>query len=88
MEEIWGKRQGQGNKVFLNIEDFFSFEEVKWFFQVPFIGNNDYFILRGIENLGKTELIVFDRRGVEVYKDQNYNNDWDGVDYNKNPQSY
>jgi len=48
-------------------------------------GNNDVLVIQGIESLGKTELIVFDRRGVEVYKDQNYNNDWDGVDYDKNP---
>ncbi len=48
-------------------------------------GNNDYLIVQGIENLGRTELIVFDRRGVEVYKDDNYSNDWDGVDYDKNP---
>jgi len=48
-------------------------------------GNNDFLVIQGIESLGKTELIVFDRRGVEVYKNQNYNNDWDGVDIDKNP---
>jgi gliding motility-associated-like protein len=48
-------------------------------------GKNDYFVLRGIETLGKTELIVFDRRGVQVYRNSNYNNEWDGVDYNNNP---
>ena len=48
-------------------------------------GRNDYFVLRGIENLGKTELIIFDRRGLQVYKNSDYNNDWDGVDYNNNP---
>ena len=43
-------------------------------------GKNDYFVLKGKETLGKTELIVFDRRGLQVYKD-----DWNGVDYNDNP---
>ena len=45
-------------------------------------GKNDYFVLRGIETLGKTELYVFDRRGVQVYKNVNYNNEWNGIDYN------
>jgi gliding motility-associated-like protein len=48
-------------------------------------GKNDYFVLRGIENLGKTELIVFDRRGLKVYETKNYQNDWEGLDYNGNP---
>nr|MQY79758.1 T9SS type B sorting domain-containing protein [Bacteroidota bacterium] len=48
-------------------------------------GRNDYFVLRGIETLGKTELIIFDRRGAQVYKNSNYDNGWDGVDYNGNP---
>jgi len=33
-------------------------------------GRNDYFVLRGIETLGKTELIVFDRRGAQVYQNR------------------
>ena len=45
---------------------------------------NEYFVLRGIQTLGKTELYVFDRRGVQVYKNLNYNNEWNGVDYNGN----
>jgi gliding motility-associated-like protein len=48
-------------------------------------GINDYFVLRGLATLGKTELRIFDRRGVEVYKNMNYDNSWNGVDYNKNP---
>ena len=48
-------------------------------------GLNDYFVLRGLATLGKTELIIFDRRGVQVYKNLNYDNSWNGVDYNKNP---
>lgn len=48
-------------------------------------GINDYFFLRGLETLGKTEVRIFDRRGAEVYKNLDYDNSWDGVDYNKNP---
>ena len=48
-------------------------------------GKNDYFVLRGIETLGKTELTIFDRRGAQVYKNSNYDNTWNGVDYNGRP---
>jgi gliding motility-associated-like protein len=47
-------------------------------------GRNDYFVLRGIETLGQTELIIFDRRGALVYKNDNYDNRWNGVDQNGN----
>ena len=48
-------------------------------------GRNDYFVLRGIGSLGTTELLIFDRRGMKVYETNDYQNDWDGVDYNSNP---
>lgn len=48
-------------------------------------GKNDYFILRGLSTLGITELVIFDRRGAQVYKNGNYDNLWNGVDYNGNP---
>ncbi len=48
-------------------------------------GKNDYFVLKGLEILGKTELLIFDRRGLQVYKNSDYNNDWDGVDHNNQP---
>jgi gliding motility-associated-like protein len=48
-------------------------------------GNNDYFYLRGIEASGPNELIIFDRRGVRVYYDRDYHNNWNGVDYNDRP---
>jgi gliding motility-associated-like protein len=48
-------------------------------------GRNDYFVLRGLATLGRTELIIFDRRGAQVYKNLNYDNSWNGLDYNKNP---
>jgi gliding motility-associated-like protein len=48
-------------------------------------GRNDYFELKGLESMGRTELLVFDRRGVQVFKNANYDNLWNGVDYNGNP---
>jgi gliding motility-associated-like protein len=48
-------------------------------------GRNDYFKLRGLSSSGKTELVIFDRRGAEVYKNDNYDNLWNGVDYNGKP---
>ncbi len=45
---------------------------------------NEYFVLRGIETLGKTELTIFDRRGAQVYKNNNYDNTWNGLDYSGN----
>jgi gliding motility-associated-like protein len=48
-------------------------------------GINDYFVLRGLSTLGQTELIIFDRRGAQVYKNSNYDNSWNGVDYSENP---
>jgi gliding motility-associated-like protein len=48
-------------------------------------GKNDYFVLKDLEIMGKTELYIFDRRGVGVYKNLNYDNKWNGVDYNNKP---
>ena len=48
-------------------------------------GKNDFFILEGLESLGKTSLIIFDRRGMKVFSSENYDNLWHGVDYNGYP---
>jgi gliding motility-associated-like protein len=48
-------------------------------------GRNDYFVIRGMETLGRTELTVFDRRGLKVFESRDYSNDWEGIDYNGNP---
>ena len=48
-------------------------------------GRNDYFVIKGLSSLGKTELLIFDRRGVQVYRNPDYNNLWNGVDFNKKP---
>jgi gliding motility-associated-like protein len=43
-------------------------------------GKNDYFLTG--ENTGQVELIIFNRWGIEEYKNNNYLNDWDGRDKN------
>jgi gliding motility-associated-like protein len=48
-------------------------------------GRNDYFELKGLESMGRTELLIFDRRGAQVFKNVDYDNRWNGVDYNGNP---
>jgi gliding motility-associated-like protein len=48
-------------------------------------GRNDYFVLKGLESLGRTDLVIFDRRGMKMYENTDYDNLWDGVDYNSNP---
>ena len=45
-------------------------------------GKNDYFVVKNPDTPGKLELYIFDRRGVQVYKSLDYNNNWNGVDYN------
>ena len=46
---------------------------------------NDYFEIQGLETLGKTELTVFDRRGIQIFRNNDYDNRWDGVDNNGKP---
>jgi gliding motility-associated-like protein len=48
-------------------------------------GNNDVFLIRGIETMGKTSLTVFNRWGARVFENINYDNNWDGVDDKKHP---
>lgn len=45
-------------------------------------GKNDYFVLKNYDSPEQLELIIFDRRGVQVYKNISYDNSWNGVDYN------
>jgi gliding motility-associated-like protein len=48
-------------------------------------GKNEYFTIRGVETLGKTELVIFNKWGARVYLNTNYDNKWDGIDYNEDP---
>jgi gliding motility-associated-like protein len=45
-------------------------------------GKNDYFVVKKPGDNTNMALIIFDRRGVEVYKNNKYDNSWNGVDYN------
>ncbi|MBL4593542.1 MAG: HYR domain-containing protein, partial [Flavobacteriales bacterium] len=40
-------------------------------------GNNDLFVIPGIERMNN-EVVIFNRWGVELYKTNNYQNDWNG----------
>ena len=46
---------------------------------------NEYFLIRGIETLGESELIIIDKRGVKVYVSKIYKNDWNGLDSSGDP---
>ena len=42
-------------------------------------GENDYWIIDGIEKHLKNDLYIFDRGGKLHYSVKNYKNDWDGI---------
>ena len=48
-------------------------------------GKNEYFTIRGVETLGKTELVIFNKWGARVYINSNYDNKWAGIDDNEDP---
>ena len=48
-------------------------------------GKNDYFIIKGSDSTGRIELVIFDRRGVQIYKNEDYDNSWDGIDNKGKP---
>ena len=48
-------------------------------------GNNDFFEIKGLDGMGKTAFIVFNRWGARVFENEDYDNLWDGVDLNGNP---
>ncbi|TXB67144.1 T9SS type B sorting domain-containing protein [Vicingus serpentipes] len=41
-------------------------------------GNNDYFVVHGIESFPSNSIIIFNRWGDEVYNMTNYDNKWQG----------
>jgi gliding motility-associated-like protein len=48
-------------------------------------GKNDYLVIKGFKASEKIELVVFDRRGVQVFRNENYDNKWNGVDLSGKP---
>ena len=41
-------------------------------------GENDVFIIKGVENYPNNSLSIFDYSGKEIYRKEGYHNDWDG----------
>jgi gliding motility-associated-like protein len=44
-------------------------------------GENDYLVFPGVELQSDSEIIIYNRWGTEVYRSNNYQNDWDGRDH-------
>jgi gliding motility-associated-like protein/uncharacterized repeat protein (TIGR01451 family) len=51
-------------------------------------GNNDTFKIKGLENYPGTQVLVFNRWGNEVFRGNNYTNDWDGSQLNEGTYYY
>ncbi|AOM78268.1 gliding motility-associated C-terminal domain-containing protein [Pedobacter steynii] len=51
-------------------------------------GNNDTFKIKGLENYPGTKVTIFNRWGNEVYRSDNYTNDWDGSQLNEGTYYY
>jgi trimeric autotransporter adhesin len=71
-----------------------SFDSVSIFVHAFFIptlitpnqdGRNDYFVITGLDIDSRTELMIFDRQGIQVYRNPDYDNTWDGTDDKKRP---
>jgi gliding motility-associated-like protein len=45
-------------------------------------GFNDFLAFPGVEELRGCEIIIYNRWGMEVYRNADYQNDWDGRDHN------
>ena len=50
-------------------------------------GHNDKFIIGGLKSYPKSSLAIFSRDGLTIYKNDDYQNDWDGVQYRQNGNS-
>lgn len=51
-------------------------------------GVNDYFVIPGSERFDRMELSIFNRWGNEVYRSNNYNNDWAGLNLHEGVYYY
>ncbi len=50
-------------------------------------GRNDFFVIGGLETIGATSLMIFNRWGAQVFHSDVYDNTWDGVDDQGDPLS-
>jgi gliding motility-associated-like protein len=48
-------------------------------------GKNDFFVVKGMPSLGKTDLRIFNRYGYIVFSDRDYLNNWNGIDNDGKP---
>ena len=44
-------------------------------------GFNDFLVFPGVEELRGCEILIYNRWGMEVYRNADYQNDWDGRDH-------
>jgi gliding motility-associated-like protein len=44
-------------------------------------GLNDFLVFPGVEDIRGCEIVIFNRWGIEVYRNENYQNNWDGRDH-------
>lgn len=51
-------------------------------------GVNDYFVIPGSERFDRMELSIFNRWGNEVYRSNNYDNDWAGLNLHEGVYYY
>jgi gliding motility-associated-like protein len=54
-------------------------------FSPNFDGNNDYLIIKGLEEYPDNEIIIYNRWGQVVFSQKSYRNDWIGVNDNGDP---
>jgi gliding motility-associated-like protein len=45
-------------------------------------GYNDFLVFPGVEDLAGSEIVIYTRWGTKIYDNKNYQNDWEGRDYN------
>ena len=51
-------------------------------------GNNDVFEIKGLDHYDRVEVLIFNRWGNEVYRDNHYQNSWDGQGLNEGTYYY
>ena len=54
-------------------------------FSPNFDGNNDYLVIKGLEEYPDNEIIIYNRWGQVVFTQKSYRNDWIGINDNGEP---
>ena len=80
------RTSNNGNPELISLSNWCEFRVVNTQVKVPnvFTPNddkrNDIFVVQNLEQYPNSSLMVYDRWGREVYKNTNYQNDWNGSD--------